>query len=256
MTLRKSIITTRLLRNAAKEDCKCDNARATSLQLVILKRVGEECSVECIRAYFRDRMYRASRAEGSQLVRHVKSAPDKAWLESLWVTYSGKCPHRNDRAVQAEVSRRRVTFQDVQQWFGQRRFKQSASQKHSTHENHRRAHIFGTTTSCAGSRRFASAPPAWSGGTGLRLVPRSSTPRADRAVRNILADILIAYNETTRLTGGGVATTVHERCCWSAEQSSRATTPQPATCAWRDAIRCGFAPALASSCTQSASCER
>ena len=249
MSMRKSILTTRLLRREAQRVATCDDARALALQALILRETGESCNVECVRAYFRDRTYRLSRAEGALNSRRVKSIADKAWLERLWVAHAGKCPRRDDEEVQMELQRRRVTFQDVQQWFGQRRFKQNVRLKLSTQEKHRRAHIFVPKPP---SRSPASlvTPPQWSlGDRGARSL---SGPPSVRSVRNARATFLIAYNETTRLARGDIVTTAADRCATTDPLFLNAIRLS-ATCAWRGACQSECAPARDSSCTQSVS---
>lgn len=249
MTLRKSILTTRLLRREAQHGATCDDARALALQALILRETGESCSAECVRSYFRDRTYRLSRADGTLNSRRVKSIADKAWLEGIWVAHAGKCPRRDDEQVQAEIQRRRVTFQDVQQWFGQRRFKQNVRLKLSTQEQHRRAHIFVTRTPLRPPSSFVTSPHWKDDDRGTRS--RSGLPSV-RSVRNARATFLIAYNETTRLARGDIVTTATDRCA-TTEPVFKNAIRLSATCAWRRACQSECAHARASSCTQSVS---
>ena len=76
-----------------------------------------------INQYFATRAYRQKRERSSSRSvrpRKIKSSDEVTALQKLWTAHAGKCPPRV--AVRDVLSRSNLTYSDIQQWFGQKKY--------------------------------------------------------------------------------------------------------------------------------------
>ena len=100
----------------------------------IRNECGENIPSHMIELYFNDRSYREKRKKVEK-TRRIKTEHDKGRLQLLWERNCGKCPSRGvdvDSALRGSS----LTYEDVQQWFGQRRYSEGKKCKHKLHHRY------------------------------------------------------------------------------------------------------------------------
>jgi hypothetical protein len=81
---------------------------------------GETVPVAVVKAYFDDKGTRRARPTRS---RAPKSQELVVALQALWNELGGVCGSRDDPIVRDFVNNNGLSFEDLQQWFGQQRYK-------------------------------------------------------------------------------------------------------------------------------------
>ena len=120
MSKRKTVGIMRRLKKFYATDATLNDARVREILRVLRDECGESVDGSLIWGYFSDRAYRAKR--NASRGRYVKTPRDKEALQAMWACSGGKCPPRSDRnVVRALEQSGSMTYDDIQQWFGQRR---------------------------------------------------------------------------------------------------------------------------------------
>ena len=89
---------------------------------VVLHQCCEMLSCDVVLTYIRDRKYRLKHQPVAKTSRRVKTDDENAFLEEMWRHLEGAYPTRNDPMMQACERKFSLTFEEVRQWFGQKRY--------------------------------------------------------------------------------------------------------------------------------------
>ena len=123
---KKSVEATRLLRELYAEDPNPCPAKLEAWCDLVRERCPDRLDARDLAVHFsekrtRERAKRAKREAGRQP--KTKTPLEQQQLAIAWRQTCGACPARSSRVVHELTSSTSLTYEDIAQWYGQRRFK-------------------------------------------------------------------------------------------------------------------------------------
>jgi hypothetical protein len=126
-TRKKSVGTTRLLKKLYNEHDSITDEQAVAICERIQKEQGEDVSIKHVMTHFKDKKYRECRKDNAKNACRHKTDTDIVKLQHLWNVNGGKMMGRTNVHIVHVMQQTNMTYSEIGQWFGQRRYKQKLS---------------------------------------------------------------------------------------------------------------------------------